>query len=1323
MSLSISPLSITFPISSSPTPPQTITVTNTRKDGNPIYFKVRRDSPNLLSLRPNKSVLTAGDSIVLEVRIKGNVGEEESTKVGLKSVYLNGNFDLDDSEYLEGVWNSDDLDKSSFEVLVFECFFTHPEIETETETDYSSNSDLETSLASSSSVSTSPRPRSGSSVSFGPNSTIIFNEDYEEVLNVKKNVKNDRTMQRLVSLASPPKRKLVRKEEELEGLKDWASGNTSGDEVIDEVILESSEVLILEEESGSFETPEGQKKKKKKKGWFSTSSKKKKKKKDSEEEEETLTQQLDRIDSKDKMEKEGKKGWFGSGKKNKKDEESVDVSEASPKEENSGKDKKKGWFSSGKKKKKMMKEDDATHDEQSQPSQSQLFKEEEEEDAESAASTTASGEKSKWGKIRGVKKIFGKKKKSDDSSVTSHVSQNSLDSTATPDTLSREIAAMTQDIASTPLTKEKKKEKRGWFSSGKKNPKKKAKSEDSEENPNPDPNQNQQQQTKTSKKKGWFGKSSKSPSKKASDSDEKSLNTFDEGGSCNFELVDSENVTIKTLSNSAWRMSLKDSYYLSISHLEKLMMEFVDSSSTNLNLDNLSELCISDGEIPDCGFLGGGDDNILMWPNIEGLKVTKVNLQFCGSTLAQLQNLMFVDMSDNQLTEIPKFETPFLKHLDLSYNYISEVSRVDHLALEVLNLSNNSFSTIHSLREIVVLKSSLQHLGLVGNRFAVPYREHLLQLLPHLKSLDNKSTKKEGYSTPNKPIHYSSSHTPTDYDASKYSKQGRNNIRMLRKFLSDEANGDLAKFLSDIAKAKAQAKSRLEDEDVKKEAQETFYKLQREKNNTNAAVYEPPILPAEKDREWVKEGYAKKPKTPITKRDKSPPKYLEATASRARQMEVVSARKQRKPPSLWGSPLLDDDDDCPLPYYRTPKGERVFDDDSRQKKVGQNLWKGTVNHSKSRNRPSAYHYPGNKHLRVNGLNAQSSMMEENLRNALNVDGRGEREDEMLQGVMAGVGSRGGGTGYDTYLAKLSEPRSRMDKRDIALAKKVHYERKKHDMLNSIRPLENNNLGKPRKIWKRVDGQIQEVGGATLYQNENERRYQEKVRGGEHKNQHHRVSKVLSEDQTKSVSRLYEATPKHWESSKPKKFEPEIQHSFDVSAIQPHLHHDSSLHTVKTPIVPRGFEEKVAMLKKGRTLTAEKQSRREKSMMLYDIDSDHDMFNKHYATMMVAGLGGNEEQEEEEKEDPNPRDDDSLDPQQQAMDDAVDRIVELEDLIESAQNEGKECFELEEEKVMLEEFVLEMSTAHDPPGDELLLSPLIDRNTTIEQLAQKTPAAK
>ena len=67
-------------------------------------------------------------------------------------------------------------------------------------------------------------------------------------------------------------------------------------------------------------------------------------------------------------------------------------------------------------------------------------------------------------------RVNEEKKKQDDESVAS---ATSLDSAATPDTLSREIAEMTKDIASTPLTKEKKKEKRGWFSSGKKNPKKK----------------------------------------------------------------------------------------------------------------------------------------------------------------------------------------------------------------------------------------------------------------------------------------------------------------------------------------------------------------------------------------------------------------------------------------------------------------------------------------------------------------------------------------------------------------------------------------------------------------------------------------------------------------------------------------------------------------------------------------------------------------------------------------------------------------------------------------------------------------------------------
>ena len=88
----------------------------------------------------------------------------------------------------------------------------------------------------------------------------------------------------------------------------------------------------------------------------------------------------------------------------------------------------------------------------------------------STSTPTSTGSKSRWGKVRGVKKLFGKKKKQDDESVAS---ATSLDSAATPDTLSREIAEMTKDIASTPLTKEKKKEKRGWFSSGKKNPKKK----------------------------------------------------------------------------------------------------------------------------------------------------------------------------------------------------------------------------------------------------------------------------------------------------------------------------------------------------------------------------------------------------------------------------------------------------------------------------------------------------------------------------------------------------------------------------------------------------------------------------------------------------------------------------------------------------------------------------------------------------------------------------------------------------------------------------------------------------------------------------------
>ena len=52
-------------------------------------------------MRPNKGVIKGGEEVEVVVKVKE--GKEGGTKIGLKSIWLNGNFDLEDGEYLEGV--------------------------------------------------------------------------------------------------------------------------------------------------------------------------------------------------------------------------------------------------------------------------------------------------------------------------------------------------------------------------------------------------------------------------------------------------------------------------------------------------------------------------------------------------------------------------------------------------------------------------------------------------------------------------------------------------------------------------------------------------------------------------------------------------------------------------------------------------------------------------------------------------------------------------------------------------------------------------------------------------------------------------------------------------------------------------------------------------------------------------------------------------------------------------------------------------------------------------------------------------------------------
>ena len=1036
-----------------------------------------------------------------------------------------------------------------------------------------------------------------------------------------------------------------------------------------------------------------------------------------------------------------KKGWFGRKKKKKQSSDqtiggTISVSMDDQRDETRGdqsstaesavQKEKKRWF--GQEKNTNQPDDDDA----SQVSQNSKFSQGSAlSDTSSHLSLSSSG--SRWGRLKKSTWALGKKKKkaTDEDSVVS-VNSVASASSSRPNIEESAIVKLTKDIASTPVKIEKT-GKRGWFSSGKKVAKR-AKGESVQEEiteENQEPPVPTAPEAVKMPKKSWFGLSSKAKKKEGKDEksvrergDDKSVtmlqslvsNESEQGygrrKTVSFsELLSNDNSTEASLSppkprvppilnvtnlpDKTWRLSITNCDFMTQEEIEKYVMQVVDSSESGLETSALSELTLSTGEIPDIHFLGGHEDDILMWPNLSCLEVTNVELEVCGSTFSHLQNLHYIDLSNNRLMEIPKFETPFLTTLNLSYNYISEVSRVDHLALEVLDLSHNSFSSLSGLREIVSLKHCLCELKFEGNPLTVPYRNHVLSLLPLLRYLDGKTMAKGGYGTPNRETeHYNDiPTTTTDFDATKYSKHGRNNIRLLRKFMADDQKGELARFLRDITVAKAKAKDRLQDERIRKEAEEAFYKLQRENNNTNAALSEPPLLPAEQDRAWAR--------TPqkFSPRDKSPPRYLEVTASRARHIEVVSAKKGT---SRAGHGILNSNEGGSLlPYYATPKGERMFDDDERQRRSEKKqLWKGSATKPKARKTYQA------SRPYITAMDVEKSLLEENLRNVLNAEGP-SREDEMLEGVMLVMG---GATeaGDESYLSKLSKPKTRTDKRDDAIAKKFKYEKRKSELLMSIKPIQKETLVKPKRIWKRIDGQIVEVkGGDNRINSDADKKstvssLREKMLELDKETL---TPKFLSRKQQESVSRLYKAIPKHWETSKPRVYKDILDEEIDVSTIQNVI--DTSAVMVKTPIVPRGFEKKIEMLKRGRELEAERGAMRKKSMMLYDAGKDHDMFNKLYNTMSTV----------------NPVEDE--DPMKGALDDAIDRLIEVQELIENAQLNGDDCFELEEEQVLLEEFVLEARVQGKGNGNHaavasLLLSPDVERTVTLDTVAADTP---
>ena len=366
---------------------------------------------------------------------------------------------------------------------------------------------------------------------------------------------------------------------------------------------------------------------------------------------------------------------------------------------------------------------------------------------------------------------------------------------------------------------------------------------------------------KKKEKKSWFSRRKKGRKKVPEDASvaESSVLDFDEislpstaSPSPPESPTTPPTVAMKVLDGSgSWGMTVQDSLYISHTQLEAFIDQCEEATLGKLTSERLASLTLQNCDVVDVGWLGDEieEEEELLWHNLTRLQVSGCGLEYCHSTLSHLQNLRHIDLSDNNLIDIPRFETPFLENLILHKNRITSVTRVDHLTLVYLDLSNNMISSFSSCREIVTLKDCLRELHLEGNRVASlgGYRSKICSMLENLKSLDGTRIA-SGY-TPTKVKPRMTKRSPKTFG-----KSGRTNIKKLERFMHD-SDSDLAKFLTDIAKAKALAKDRLRDEKVRKEAIDMVYKLRRNERNTNAYLGRggPPKLPCEMDGSLIEE--------------------------------------------------------------------------------------------------------------------------------------------------------------------------------------------------------------------------------------------------------------------------------------------------------------------------------------------------------------------------------------------------------------------------------------------------------------------------------------
>ncbi|ETV69971.1 hypothetical protein H257_14344 [Aphanomyces astaci] len=120
---------------------------------------------------------------------------------------------------------------------------------------------------------------------------------------------------------------------------------------------------------------------------------------------------------------------------------------------------------------------------------------------------------------------------------------------------------------------------------------------------------------------------------------------------------------------------------------------------------------------------------IRSFPHVMFVNVSKNSLTDVSDALAALEFLVSVNLSENQLTTVPKFAHAFLKDVDLSKNQLTSLQDAEGKSIVALKLNGNQLTSIDGLANLTALKSvelARNHIDAISLATDMPNVDHVV---------------------------------------------------------------------------------------------------------------------------------------------------------------------------------------------------------------------------------------------------------------------------------------------------------------------------------------------------------------------------------------------------------------------------------------------------------------------------------------------------------------------------------------------------------------------------------------------------------------------